>query len=130
MAEETIAQPLSGEEIVNRVMHAVKQKLHGDCNLNPVFAYDWFMAKVKVELWASDSGREVEVKVETTDKAGEVIEQDQWLKQAEAQIGKAPPNQVRQESGQGIPTKVTDNEGRERLERVKYAGGKEAGKAQ
>ena len=121
MSEQTIAQPLSGEEIVNAVLDKVKHVLQRNCDLNPVLAYESFEADIHVEIRMKDSGRQVTATLDTRVVSDEPLAEDAYLREAEAHIGEAPPNQVRLDSDQPIPTSFTDAEGKQTVKAVRYS---------
>ena len=121
MSEITIVMPLSGEEVVDAICDAIRKSLHQDCYLNRVSAYESFAAKVKIEVRAKDSGRVAEVVKEVAVKSEEPVDEDQALVEADFALYDRPPNEVRQEAGLGIPTLVTDAEGKQDIKKVRYA---------
>ena len=121
MTEQTIAQALSGEEIVNAILDKVKTALIRNCDLNPVLAYDSFSATVKLEIQMKDSGRVVDVTSTVAAASEEPVDEDTYIHEAEIHIGEAPPNQVRRDTNQPIPTVVTDGDGKHSVKPVRYA---------
>lgn len=101
MTEMTIALPLSGEEIVEAIKYRLGAEFFGDCHLNPALAYPSFKNHLAGVLTLYDNGREVEIPYEL-----DMVEQ--------------PPNVVRQQTGQPIPTLVEDSSGKKEVKNVKY----------
>lgn len=121
MSEQTIAAPLSGEEVVDVILDRIRQMLKRDCYLNPVAAYEAFSAEISISVRLKDSGREPEVKARVVVASPKPIDDDAFLAQTEDAIGEAPPNAVRREAGLPIPTLVSDSDGRQDVKRVRYA---------
>jgi|SRR5208337_624396 len=114
MTEKTIPLPLSGEEIKVAICDKVRQVLDGDCFLNESTAYDWFDGKVTIELCCNDMGREERVKRTVTATSGDKpMDHPLNVNKVELDLKKAPPNAVRIETGQGVPTESGN--------RIKYA---------
>ena len=118
MNEITIAQPLSGEEVVEAILCRVKETLRKDCYLNPNAAYEAFTADIRVEVRLKDCGRMPEVNSRIRVASEKPVDEDAALIAAEAHLGEAPPNQVRMESNQGIPTLVQTAEGKSEVKNV------------
>jgi len=123
MAEETLAQPLSGEEVVEAVLYRVREMLLKDCFLNPVVAYESFEAEIHVKLKLKDCGREPEVRISAKVESETAVSEDAALEEAEAHLYSQPPNQVRMETGQAIPTLVETPEGRREIKKIHYTRG-------
>lgn len=103
MTDPTVPLPLSGEEIKVAILDKVSQALDRDCFLHPASAYDFFEGKVSIRLVLHDLGREDIVNVVGGATAGtEVPEAGAHVTSID--IEKQPPNQVRVETGQGVPT--------------------------
>jgi hypothetical protein len=121
MTEQTIAQALSGEEIVNAILDKVKTALIRNCDLNPALAYDTFDATIQLQIRMKDSGRVVNVDGKVAVASEEPVDDNAFLHEAEIHIGEAPPNQVRRDTNQPIPTLVTDGDGKHSVKPVRYA---------
>lgn len=129
MAEQTMNNPLSGAEVVEAVLDRLRTELRKDCYLNPSSAYDWFSCKVSIELDMHDAGSLIKVDravtAENGDKPGEV----ESLQHVSGgfHIDPAPPNVVRVETGQPVPTLTRDEHGKDVVKGVRY-GRKDAAK--
>lgn len=121
MSEITIAQPLSGSEVVNRIVEKIRTMLHQDCFLNAYSAYESFEADIKIDLKMLDCGRTPEVHARVIERSETPLSEDFALEHADAHLGAQPPNQVRMESGQPIPTLVNTGDGRPEIRPVRYA---------
>jgi hypothetical protein len=104
MADKTIPLPLSGSEVKAAILDKISQALDKDCYLHESAAYGWFEAHIKLEIRCDDLGREDVVKADLTATEGEKPEELPESVRVELQIDKAPPNQVRVETGQAVPT--------------------------
>lgn len=119
--ERSVSLPLSMREAVEAIIFRIREAFLRDCNWNPDLACQWFEAEISIKARHSDVGREVksefvvqETKGEPPADGSEIVESH-----AEVNIGMAPPNQVRQETGQGVPVLTTAN-GRPEIKRVTY----------
>ena len=124
MNEITIAQPLSGTEVVTRIVEKVRTMLKQDCFLNDYAAYESFEADIKIVWKCHDIGRIAEGTthvVERSEASVDPNDENFALEMAEASLGVQPPNQVRMESGQAIPTLVDTGDGQKEVKGVKYA---------
>ena|ERR1700692_240978 len=122
MAETTLKEQLSGNEIIEAVVDKVRAKLRGDCYLNPNSAYDWFTAKINIELDMHDTGQMVPTNHEVKAESGAPPEDEDEIQHVRdgVEIEAAAPNTVRVESGQGVPTRAKDEQGREVVKHVHY----------
>lgn len=121
MAEQVINLPLSGEEIVIAVCDRLAQSLRRDCRLQTTKAYETFRAEVSVKIFANDIGSysEIEADVTVGASADEVADVDGV--EGGFAMEEKPPNEVRVESGQGVPVLTLDEEGRPDIKRIKYS---------
>jgi hypothetical protein len=120
MSERTLAEPLSGAEVIERILEEVRRKLKNDCFLNPVFAYQAFSCSGHVRVQLKDAGSTPEVLVQFQAASENPVDEDAFLSEAEIQIGEAPPNTVREDAGSGIPTLVTGPDGKPEIKRQIY----------
>ena len=124
MSETTIAAPLSGTEVIEAICAKVRNALRQDCFLSPMAAYESFEATVTLKVKMLDCGRIPEVhQTVTVQSEAPVNESDEnfALEQAEIQMQAMPPNQVRRETDQAIPTLVDTGIGKPEIKHVKYA---------
>jgi len=104
MPEQTIPLALSGAEIKTAVLDKISQALNRDCYLNDSAAYDYFTGTITIRLVCNDMGREDEVKADVTASHGQKPAEEPEAVTNEINIEKQPPNQVRIETGQPVPT--------------------------
>jgi len=117
VSEKTIPAPLSGQEVKEALIDRISQALDKDCFLHPNAAYDFFTGKITLEVTLHDAGREDEIKMEQSVTAGET-QPDAKKATVAIDLEKQPPNQVRVESGQPVPTDTG--------KKIKYARDKAA----
>lgn len=120
MAEQTLNNPLSGGEVVEAILDKIRASLRLDCHLNPNSAYDWFSAEVTIKLDMHDAG--AHIKGDYTAKAteGNQVADAQHV-EADFHIDPAPPNEVRVETGQPVPTLTKDEQGNDVVKGVRYS---------
>lgn len=113
MDETTIAKPLSGPEIIEAIKYKIGENLSKNCLLAGHSAYAAFSfdATVKINFvnptsmvkealgFAKGSDGEVQ---EVTDSLDEVVDIHEDA---------VPPNQVRRDTGQGVPVRVKTPQG-------------------
>src|SRR5215475_11748717 len=122
MSETTIAEPLSGEEIVEAVKEEVGRVMVRDCRLNPALAYVAFRCRVFVEMDLRDGADGVHIEVEVLAKGGPAASLvGMPVREGRGELAERPPNLVRREAGLAIPTLVEDGQGRKEVRPVKYA---------
>jgi hypothetical protein len=121
MSEITIAQPLSGEEVVEAILDRIRVSLYKDCYLNRVSAYESFTADIHIALKAKDCGRIAEVVQDVAVASENPVDEDAALVEADLRLYDQPPNEVRQETGQGIPTLITEHDGQQVIKKIKYS---------
>ena len=121
MSERTIAEPLSGDEVLEVICDKIRMALRKDCNLNPALAYEAFSGEISISLRLKDSGRAPEVKASVSVRSEEPVLEDTFLEQTEIALQEMPPNVVRQQAGLPLPTLVEDQNGRREVRKVRYA---------
>ena len=104
MPKQTVPLPLSGAEIKTAILDKIKQTLDRDCYLNDTTAYDFFEGKITIQLRCNDIGREEVVKANVVASQGTQPAQEPEAITNQINIEKQPPNQVRIETGQPVPT--------------------------
>ena len=123
MSEMTIAQPLSGEEIIESLLDKLRQKLRQDCFLSPMMAYESYEADITIKIKSVDCGRIPESTAEIHEQSENPVDEKSEnfaLDQMDIHLAAAPPNQVRQETGLPIPTLVEGADGKRDIRNVKY----------
>lgn len=133
--EQILPLALSGSEIKKAILDKIARALQRDCHLNDNLAYgDGFSFKAHIEVHAQDLGRKIDgdSKAEGAFKAEmqgdqQVLvptdpEEYASLEAAEANIelNSTDPTSTRIETGQSVPTRVTDKQGRDKIESAKY----------
>lgn len=121
MSEITMPEALSGEEIINAVLFKLRKKLENDCFLNPCSAYESFDGQVVIHLRMHDLGRTPEVSAEVLLKLGKEVGLDMAAIEADMTFEQEPPNIVRQDTEQGVPTLVETGDGKKDIKHVRYA---------
>lgn len=123
MPETVLALALSGEEVRKAICDKLDQVLAKDCRLTAEKAYQYFSSKITVHLECFDIGR-IEV-VESISQAtyGGAPNDNEALDKfdAELEMSPAPPNEIRVESGQGVPVQSRDSDGRSTEKRIRYS---------
>jgi len=117
MTSRTLAEPLSGAEVIEAIVEEVRRKLRLDCYLKPVFAYSSFTADLTIRVALKDAGSSPQVQTLVHVESETPLDEDHFLTETEAHLGEAPPNTVREDSGQGIPTWVENLEGKGEVQR-------------
>lgn len=131
MAETQVVESLSGAEIIEAVVVKIKEALQRDCYLSPTTAYQTFEADIDISIRMIDVGRYVSVvkDVDVTLPAGAKVpiiigspkSRESNPVRASVRIPPMPPNQLRVETGQGVPTLVEAADGKRRIEKVTYS---------
>jgi hypothetical protein len=119
MPEKVLPLPLSGEEIRKAILDRLSQRLEKDGFLNPVLCYDYFSAKVTIEIRAHDCGRAADVDISETVQIGEEPEAAEG-QTGEFEIEPQPPNTERVETGQPVPVLSRSKDGQPEVKKVKY----------
>lgn len=121
MAERTLNNPLSGTEVVEAVLDKVRAKLQTDCYLNPNSAYDWFSAEIEIHLDMHDAGSHIKGDYRVQLAEGVKPAETPQHVEADFHIDPAPPNEVRVETGQPVPTLTKDEQGKDVIRNVRYS---------
>jgi hypothetical protein len=122
--EVSVAEPLSGSEIVESVCARVREQLRRDCFLSPNSAYEYFTGEIHIKIKAIDVGREADVEKTVVVTLGTVPAVDDprvSAEHSEEEIPRAAPNVVRREAGLSVPVQTEDGTGKVESRRVKYA---------
>jgi hypothetical protein len=133
--EQILPLALSGAEIKKAILDKIALALNRDCHLNDNLAYgDGFSFKVQIEIKAEDLGRKIEG---TTSVEGamhaQIVGDEQILvpgdpreyesleaAEAHIEMTSTDPTATRIETGQDVPTRVTDKQGHDKVESVRY----------
>jgi hypothetical protein len=119
--EKTLAKPLSGSEIVEAILFRIRERLGKDCFLAPHIAYGSFSFQAEIRVQFQNTGTAIkETFVRANDQGGDVTEAE--MRSFDVTVTDEPkaPNEVRVETGQGVPTIVTKPQGGIEEKRVKY----------
>jgi hypothetical protein len=120
--ERTMAKPLSGAECADAITFKIRDALSRDCFLAPHIAYDSYSFQADIRVQFQKTGTAIkETTIRTHGKEGEVSDQPMESVDVNVTDTPKPPNEVREETGQGIPTMVTKPTGGVEEKRVKYA---------
>jgi hypothetical protein len=120
--EKTLAKPLSGGEIIEAIVSKIRQQMQRDCFLAPHIAYASFSFQATVRVQFQNTGTAIkETMVTSTGLGGEVSNADMESAEVEVSDEPKPPNDVRVESGQGVPALVTKPTGGVEEKKIKYA---------
>ncbi len=121
--ERVLPENLSGEEIRVAILDKLGARLAKDSYLNPTTSYNFFSAEITIKVRSHDVGRDVDVNVtESVTAIDNVPEsEDVHLDEVEGsfKIEAAPPNQVREETGQDVPV-LTTQDGKPTIKKVRY----------
>lgn len=131
--EQIIPLALSGAEIKKAILDKIAIALNKSCHLNDSLAYgDGFSFKVSIEVHAQDLGRKIE---ETTVVEGALKKESETeplsprdpeeyasleASEAHLEMNSVDPTTTRIETGQDVPVKVTDKDGKDDIRTVKY----------
>lgn len=118
MPEQTAALPLNGEELIKLIQDKLGDTLRRDCFLKQHFSYPDFGGSVTVNLWLG--GAIVRQNIDTTVTLGPKPEEGEQ-REASFEIENGPPDELRIESGQDVPTITKDEDGRTVVKPVHYA---------
>lgn len=126
MPEKVLNLPLSGREIREAILDRLSQRLQKDGYLNENLAYDYYSAKVTIEVHAHDCGRDADVVVTEQISQGE----DPGAEGVEGEftVDPQPPNSERVETGQPVPVLSRSADGKPEVKGIKY--GRKAAKVQ
>jgi hypothetical protein len=123
MPERVLPENLSGEEIRIAILDKLGRRLEKDGYLSPTTSYNYFNAEISIKVRATDVGRDVEVNVaeNITPVDNPPENEDVHLEESEGSfsIAAAPPNQVREETGQEVPV-LTTQDGKPTIKKVRY----------
>lgn len=133
--EQIMPLALSGWEMKKAVLDKIEQALNRDCNLNNDLAYgDGFSFKVHIEIRAKDLGREIESITDTEGAIKKIQhgseqiavpadpEEYASLEPFESNVEQTmnDPTAARIETGQPVPIKTTDSQGKQDIRHAKY----------
>lgn len=121
-SEQELPQPLDGEEIKNAIVYkvsdAIRDVLDKRCALYGK-AYPKFKATVRIEFTLDDFGRMIEGSGDAEVSEGELTSGAE-TEEIVVDIPETPPNVLRKETEQPVPTMVTKN-GVQREQKITYA---------
>jgi hypothetical protein len=121
-SEQELPQPLDGEEIKNAIVYkvsdAIRDVLDKRCALYGK-AYPKFKATVRIEFTLDDFGRIVQGAGDAEVSEGELTTGSE-AEEILVDIPETPPNVLRRDTEQPVPTMVTKN-GVQREQKITYA---------
>lgn len=122
MAEKVLNNPLTGEEIVLALADRIAQSLRRDCFLNPHTAYEFYEAKIHIEVKMNDAGLS-EREVKQTILATEGVEPEDGVDGVVGDliVVPKPPNEERVTTGQPVPVLTRDEYGKTVTKHIQYA---------
>lgn len=112
MAEKSLPLPLSGTEVRLAIIDRIDAALSRDSFFHPHASYDFFTGHFSCEFRLHDAGMESVVKVTEKVSQGTDTGGGETTKHA-IEFEQEPPNAVRVETGQPVPT--------DSGQRIKYA---------
>ena len=120
-AERTLNKPLSGPEIIESIVADVRRTLQQDCFLAPHMAYPAYSCSGELKIQFQGTA----VKSATAYIRGAAGEMDPGAETENitvpVEVEPKPPNEVRRESGQAVPTLAKTATGKLEERKVKYA---------
>lgn len=128
MAEQTLNNPLSGFEVIEAIIDKLRITLRTSGNFRENDSFDWFTAKVSLEIDRHDTGVTMQSDHIVKLSEGTMPSGDKEHAEADFYIEAAPPNEVRVATGQPVPTLTKDAQGKTVQKGVRYAR-KDAAKA-
>ena len=112
MLEKTIAKPLSGLEVKEAILDRIRKQMNADCTLRDIEAYGAFSFYCTLTVNFQTLGATKATSIELTGIEGEVDpeipEESETITATDVE---RPPNEVRRDSGQGIPVLTKDEHG-------------------
>lgn len=123
MQEKTLPRALSGTEIKTAVIKKITDMMERDCRLASHVAYGAFSFHFRLDIKFQDLGSNIK---STAHEASEEIapvedpEIPLQVETLEVSDEEKPPNQVRVETGQGVPVAVKLPSGKMEEKRVTY----------
>ena len=120
-AERTLAKPLSGAEILEAMVTKIRHALSRDCFLSPHLAYASYSFQADIRFQFQHTGTAIkESQVHVTGQGGEVTTAEMESIDIHVSDEPKPPNEVRVETGQGVPTQVVKPQGGVEEKKVRY----------
>lgn len=119
--ERTVAKPLSGAEVVEAIVHRIRQQLQRDCFLAGHLAYASFSMQAQIRVQFQNTGTAIkETTVHANEQGGQVTDAEMKSVDVDVTSEPQPPNQARIETGQGVPAVVTRPQGGVEEKKLKY----------
>lgn len=124
--EKPLPLPLTGAEVKAALLYKVEESLNKTCHLKDDAAYTSFESEITIKSKLNDYGRVQPDNhiVKVSLDSGLPPESDTRTVEATTNIEPAPPNQVRVETGQGVPVKVMEK-GKQVVKHLKYTNRKQ-----
>ena len=119
--EKTIAKPLSGQEVLDAIIFKIREQMRRDCFLASHIAYDSYSFQGTIRIQFQKTGTAIkETNITARGKGGEQSDRQMESVDVEVSDEPKPPNEVREETGQGIPALVTKPTGGVEEKKLKY----------
>jgi hypothetical protein len=119
--ERTLAKPLAGNEIIRAIVQKIEAQLQRDCFLAPHIAYASFSFQATIRVQFQNTGTSIkETHVSAGGGGGEITNEEMQSTEVEVSDEPKPPNDVRVETGQGVPALVTKPTGGVEEKKIKY----------
>lgn len=120
--DRTIPKPLSGEEIVEAIVTKIRAQLNRDCYLAKHIAYGSFSFQADIRVQFQRTGTSIkETNAVVHGMGGDLTEAEMESVDLKVEDVEKPPNQVRVETGQGVPALVAKPTGGVQERKIKYA---------
>lgn len=120
--EKTLAKPLAGSEIIEAIVSKIRSQLSRDCFLAPHIAYGSFAFQADIRIQFQNTQTAIkETRVPVNGTGGDVNESEMKAADVHVEAEPQPPNQVRVETGQGVPALVAKPTGGVQEKKIKYA---------
>jgi hypothetical protein len=119
--ERTLARPLSGAEVRQAILNRIEAQLARDCFLVPHLGYASFSFQAEIRIQFQYTGTSIrQTQVNAQGKGGN--ETDDPVESVDVHVAEEPkpPNEVRVDSGQGVPTIARSATGKVEERRVRY----------
>ena len=121
-SDKTLALKLTGDEIKKAILDKLDQELSRNCIFTPNLIYDWFDGNITGAFRLHELGTDFPAQAVIHASAGTEPEGEIQEAAIEIPIEKQPPNAVRVESGQEVPSLAKDGKsGKTVVKKIQYA---------